>query len=267
MKPRVLVPVGYGLNCEEETVYIYRLLGAEVDKVHINDLINKPKMLREYHVIDLIGGFVDGDHITAGIIHANRLRYNLEEELQEFIQAGKLIIGVCNGFQTLVKAGLLPGFDGDYKTQRITLIYNDSGKFEDRWVHLSVNKDSNCIWTKGIENIFLPVRHGEGKIRTDPSVLDELNNSDQIVLFYADPIDGKPTMEYPNNPNGSDMAIAGICDPTGRIFGLMPHREAFWSPYNHPKWHRLKIEGKLPSEGPGIQISRNGIEYVREHLI
>lgn len=267
MKPRVLVPVGYGLNCEEETVFIYRLLGADVDKIHMNDLMENPKIIRDYHIIDLIGGFVDGDHIAAGIIHANRLRYDLEEELQAFIQADKLIIGVCNGFQTLVKAGLLPGFESDYKSQRITLIYNDSGKFEDRWVHLAVNRDSNCIWTRGIEKLYLPVRHGEGKIRTDPFVLEKLKNNNQLVLFYANPIDGNPTMEYPHNPNGSDMAIAGICDPTGRIFGLMPHREAFWSPYNHPKWHRIKITGKLPREGPGVQVSRNGVEYVRDHLI
>ncbi len=267
MKPKVLIPVGYGLNCEEETVYIYRLLGAEVNKIHMNDLIENPKIIRDYHIIDLIGGFIDGDHITAGIIHANRLRYNLEEELHEFIKEGKLIIGVCNGFQTLVKAGLLPGFDGDYKTQRITLTYNDSGKFEDRWVHLEVNKESHCIWTKDIEQIDLPVRHGEGKFRSDPEVLEKLQKNRQLVVFYANPNDGQSTMQYPYNPNGSDMAIAGICDPTGRIFGLMPHREAFWSPYNHPKWHRLKIYGELPTEGPGIQVSRNGIEYVRDHLI
>lgn len=268
MRPRVLVPVGYGLNCEEETVYIYRLLGAEVDKIHINDLRENPKMIAYYQIIDFIGGFSDGDHIAAGKIHANRFRYSLEEELHEFIQDGKLIIGVCNGFQALIKSGLLPGFDGDYRTQRMTLTYNDSGKFEDRWVHLGVNTDSKCVWATGMEELYLPVRHGEGKVRIrDPSVLEKLEKNGQIVLRYIDPRDKKPTMEYPYNPNGSDWAIAGICDPTGRVFGKMPHREAFWSPHNHPNWTRLKLEGKLPEEGMGIQISRNGVEYALENLI
>lgn len=268
MRPRVLIPVGYGLNCEEETAFIYKLLGAEVNKVHINDLLANPKMMADYHIIDFIGGFSDGDHIAAGKIHANRLRYKLGEELYEFIQDGKLIIGVCNGFQSLIKSGILPGFDGDYRTQRMTLTYNDSGKFEDRWVHLGVNTDSKCIWTRGIKELYLPVRHGEGKIRIrDPTVLERLKKDNQIVLYYVNPKDRKPTMEYPYNPNGSDEAIAGICDPTGRVFGLMPHREAFWSPFNHPSWTRLKIEGRLPKEGMGVQISRNGVEYARENLI
>jgi phosphoribosylformylglycinamidine (FGAM) synthase-like amidotransferase family enzyme len=267
MQPKVLVPIGYGLNCEDETTYIYQLLGAKIDKVHINDLCEKPKIISNYHIIDFIGGFVDGDHIAAGKIHANRLKYSLGEELYKFIHEGKIIIGVCNGFQTLIKSGLLPGFDDDYQTQMMTLTYNNSGKFEDRWVHLVVNQNSKCIWMKGIKELYLPVRHGEGKVRVrDPSVLERLKRSGQIVLFYAKTEDKKPTMKYPYNPNGSDGAIAGICDPTGRVFGKMPHREAFWSPYNHPNWTRLKIDGTIP-EGMGIQISRNGVEYAREHLI
>jgi phosphoribosylformylglycinamidine synthase len=268
MKPKVLVPIGDGLNCEEETAYVYKLLGAEVDKIHINDLRERPEMVDDYHVIDFIGGFSDGDHIAGAKIHANRLRYSLEKELYQFIQDGKLLIGICNGFQALVKAGILPGFDNDYRTQRMTLTYNNSGKFEDRWVHLSVNGNSNCVWTKGIERLYLPVRHGEGKVRVEnQSVLEKMKKNNQIVLFYINPEDGKPTMEYPYNPNGSDEAIAGICDSTGRVFGMMPHREAFWSPYNHPNWTRLKIDGKLPKEGIGVQVSRNAIEYVQENLI
>jgi len=268
MEPKVLVPVGYGLNCEEETSYLYKLLGAKVDKIHINDLFEKPKVISNYQIIDFIGGFVDGDHVAAGKIHANRLKYRIEEELYQFVHEGKLIIGVCNGFQSLIKSGLLPGFDDDYRTQRMTLTYNDSGKFEGRWVHLVVNRNSKCIWTRGIEELYLPVRHGEGKVRIrDPTVLERLEKDNQIVLFYANPADKKPTMEYPYNPNGSDDAIAGICDPTGRVFGKMPHREAFWSPYNHPNWPRLKVDGKMPKEGGGVQISRNGVEYAREHLI
>jgi phosphoribosylformylglycinamidine (FGAM) synthase-like amidotransferase family enzyme len=268
MKPKVLVPVGYGLNCEAETVYVYETVGAEADKIHINDILAKPDMLEDYHIIDFIGGFSDGDHLGAGKVHSNRLRHSLQDELNQFIEDGKLMIGVCNGFQAMIKSGLLPGLDGDYRTQKMALTYNDSGKFEDRWVHLGVNPDSNCVWTKGIEEMYLPVRHGEGKIRImDTSIRERLVENNQIVLHYINPITGVPTMEYPDNPNGSDWAIAGICDPTGRVFGKMPHREAFWSPYNHPNWTRLKTNGELPEEGDGVQISRNGVEYVMENLI
>ena len=268
MKPKVLIPTGYGLNCEEETSYTYRLLGADVDKIHINELRENPKRINDYHIIDFIGGFADGDHIAAGKIHANRLRFSLEEQLHQFIHDGKLMIGICNGFQSLVKSGLLPGFDNDYHTQKVTLVYNDSAKFEDRWVHLCVNKKSNCVWTAGIDRIYLPIRHGEGKIRVkDSSVLEKLKENNQIAIQYMNPKDNTPTMEYPYNPNGSIDAIAGVCDPTGRVFGMMPHREAFWSPYNHPTWPRLKIEKNLPKEGLGLQISRNAVEYVKESLI
>jgi len=268
MKPKVLIPTGYGLNCEEETSYTYKLLGADVDKIHINELRENPKRINDYQIIDFIGGFADGDHIAAGKIHANRLRYNLKKELHQFIADGKLIIGICNGFQSLVKSGLLPGFDGDYRTQKITLTYNNSAKFEDRWVNLLINNKSNCVWTKGIDKIYLPIRHGEGKIRLqDESVLEKLIANNQIAMQYIDPKNNKPTMEYPHNPNGSIESIAGLCDPTGRLFGMMPHREAFWSPYNHPTWTRLKIEGKIPNEGFGLQISRNAIDYVKENLI
>lgn len=268
MRPRVLVPVGYGLNCEAETVYVYELVGAEADKVHINDLLANPEMLEDYHIIDFIGGFSDGDHLGAGKVHSNRLRHNLQDGLDQFIQDGKLMIGVCNGFQAMIKSGLLPGLDGDYRTQRIALTYNDSGKFEDRWVLMGANPDSVCVWTKEIKELYLPVRHGEGKIRImDQSVLEKLEKNGQIALRYIHPETKEPTMEYPYNPNGSDEAIAGICDPTGRVFGKMPHREAFWSPYNHPNWARLKVEGRLPKEGAGVQISRNGVEYAIEHLV
>lgn len=267
-KVRVLIPTGNGSNCEDETAYIYRdVLRASVSLVHMNDILRRPSILRSHHVLDLVGGFADGDHINSGKIQANRLRFGLGDELQEFISDGKLIIGVCNGFQTLVKAGILPGFDGDYTTQRVTLMLNDSGRFWDSWVQLRINTESNCVWTKGMEGIYLPIRHGEGKLRAEKDILGRLSASGQIVVQYIDPSTGTPTMQYPHNPNGSELAIAGICDPTGRVFGMMPHREAFWSPLNHPIWTRLKIEGKMPKEGAGIQVSRNAIKYVMENLV
>lgn len=269
MKTRVLIPTGYGLNCEKETTYGYARLGAEVREVHINDLLAGPKMLRDYHILALVGGFSDGDHIAAGKVHANRLRFGLEEPLEEFVQDGKLMIGVCNGFQALVKAGILPGFDHGTKEQTVTLTYNDSGKFEDRWVNLGVNQNSNCVFTRGIERLYLPVRHGEGKfIVKNGDVLNKLKSKNQIVLSYVDPKTGKPTQEYPYNQNGSVEAIAGICDRTGRVLGMMPHWEAYWSRYNHPDWPRLKREGDgLPLKGAGLAIPRNAIEYVEENLL
>ncbi len=163
MKPKVLIPKGYGLNCEAETAYSYSSLGAHTHIVHINDILANPKMLEEFHIFALVGGFSDGDHIAAGKIHANRLRFGLGDAIADFVEDGKLVIGVCNGFQALVKARMLPNFNPD--EQEATVTYNDSGKFEDRWVTMKVNPDSKSIWTKGMDTITLPVRHGEGKFR------------------------------------------------------------------------------------------------------
>jgi phosphoribosylformylglycinamidine synthase len=266
IKVKVLVPYGYGLNCEEETAYSYELAGASAEKVHLGDLIANPKMLENFQILDFVGGFVDGDHISAAKIDANRLRHKLKSQIQQFIDDGKLIIGVCNGFQKLVKAGILPGLTREYWTVRMTITYNLSGKFEDRWVHLGVNRKSKCVWTKHIEQLYLPVRHGEGRVRIrDQNVLESLRENNQIVVQYIHPQTRLPTTEYPYNPNGSDESIAGICDPTGRIFGMMPHREAFLSPYNHPNWTRMKTEGVMPKP-VGRLISQNAVDYVKEKL-
>jgi len=266
MVPRVMIPVGYGLNCEDETAYAFEMVGAEVSKVFLKDLTEKPDMLEDYHVLALVGGFSFGDHIAAGKVLANIYKFKLGDEVKRFIEDGKLIFGECNGFQTLVKAGILPGLGGDYETQRATLTYNDSGLFEDRWVCLRVNPMSKCVFTQGLYEIYLPVRHGEGKFVGDEADLQKLREGNQIVLQYADE-KGLPTMRYPLNPNGSVEAIAGICDPTGRVFGKMPHASAYLNPYNHPHWTRLKAEGNLPEEGEGVQIFRNAVEYARRNLV
>ncbi|HUB92806.1 MAG TPA: phosphoribosylformylglycinamidine synthase subunit PurQ [Candidatus Saccharimonadales bacterium] len=268
--PKVLVPSGQGLNCEEETAYGYRRLGAQADIVHINDIMAKPGILEDYQILALVGGFSDGDHIASGKIHANRLRFRLEEPLERFIHAGKLVIGVCNGFQAMVKSGMLPAFNSYNSIGEMTLTYNDSGRFEDRWIHLLANRKSRCIWTKEIDRLYLPIRHGEGKVRlASREALSKLEEAGQVALSYMDPQTGKTAAEadYPNNPNGSVKGIAGICDPTGRVFGMMPHWEGFMTPYNHPSWTRLQAEGKLPKEGEGLQIARNGVEYAREKLV
>ena len=202
---------------------------------------------------------------------AHRLKYAkiagsgecLEEVILRFIGEGKLVLGVCNGFQLMVKAGLLPGFDGNYGKKVVTLTCNDSGRFEDRWVYLKVNSQGPCIFTKGLKGVYLPVRHGEGKfIPQDGEVLKKLQQENLIALQYSEPDYQNPTMEYPLNPNGAIAAIAGICDQTGRLFGMMPHPEAYLYSVNHPRWTRERV----PEEGMGLAIFRNAIEYIRKVL-
>jgi phosphoribosylformylglycinamidine synthase I len=260
MIPKVLVLTGYGINCDIETQHAFKLAGAMAERVHINDLINGKERLSDYHILSFPGGFSFGDDIASGKVLANMVKYNIGEQIQEFIDSGKLILGICNGFQAMVKMGLLPGFNEDYATQEVTLTYNDSGRFEDRWVHLKANIISKCMFTKGIENIYLPVRHGEGKfVAKNPQVLEKLKKGNHIVFQYVD-TEGKAA-GYPHNPNGSVNNIAAICDKTGRVFGMMPHPEAFQHRTNHPGWTREE----LPEEGAGIAIFRNAVEYAMKN--
>ncbi len=261
MTPKVLVLAGYGINCDNETQHAFKLAGAKAERVHLSDLINRSKKLSDFHVLALPGGFSFGDDIASGKVLANMIKYNLGEDIREFIDDGKLIIGICNGFQAMVKMGLLPAFNSDYTVQEVTLTFNDSGRFEDRWVYLKSNNKSKCIFTNGINIIYLPVRHGEGKfIARDGEVLARLKKNNQVVFQYVDS-EGKPA-GYPRNPNGSIYNIAGICDETGRVFGMMPHPEAFLHRTNHPRWTREE----LPEEGAGVAVFRNAVEYVRERL-
>ncbi len=219
-------------------------------------------MLQEAQILAVPGGFSFGDHVGSGRILGNRLRYRLREPLQEFVAAGKLAIGICNGFQVLVKMGLLPLLSGDFK-QEATLTHNDSNRYEDRWVTLRPEANAKCVWTRGIGAIEVPVRHGEGKfIPKDDATLKQLERNGQIVFRYAG-ADGQPAHGvYPANPNGSVGDVAGICDPSGRIFGLMPHPEAFWHRTNHPQWTR----SAMPEEGAGLQLFRNAVEFAQGHL-
>ncbi len=212
-------------------------------------------MLGDFHILALPGGFSYGDDIASGKIFANELRFKLADSLRQFIAEGKLIIGICNGFQILVKSGLLPG--SLELRQNTSLIINDSGKFEARWVYLK--PAGKCVWTKGLKKIiYLPVAHGEGKFVTqDKSVLNRLKKNNQIVFQYCDS-KGKLS-GYPDNPNGSMESIAGICDQTGRVFGLMPHPERHIFAAAHPRnWDKM-----AGAEGDGLQIFRNGVEYIK----
>jgi phosphoribosylformylglycinamidine synthase I len=257
VKVKVIVLRTAGTNCDYETVHAFQLAGAEVDRVHINQLIRGEKELSPYQILALPGGFAYGDDIAAGKILANELKYKLRDSVEKFIADGKLMIGICNGFQVMVKAGLLPGFNGISDFQETTLYTNDSGNFECRWVYLKAVENSKCIFTKNIKPIiYLPVAHGEGKFTTTgENILDKLENNGQVVFEYVD-ADGN-FAGYPWNPNGSDRNIAGICDASGRIFGMMPHPERFVSKYNHPRWTREKLD----DEGDGLNIFKNAVEY------
>lgn len=270
---RAMVLWGNGINCESETAHACRLGGAdEVEIVHFSDLLCGDRRLDDYHLLCLPGGFLDGDDLGAARAAANRFRYarvgttgeRLRDQLDRFISAGKLVLGICNGFQLMVKLGLLPGLNGRYDRQVVTLTFNDSGRFEDRWVNLATNPKSPCVFTRGCDNLYFPVRHGEGKFFcSDEDLLDRLKRDDLVVLRYVDPRTGQPTLEYPWNPNGSMEAVAGICDPTGRLFGLMPHPEAFLHRTNHPRWTREE----LPEEGQGVRLFRNAVEFIRKDLL
>ena len=259
MKVQALVLTGFGINCEQETAHAFALAGADTLCIHLNDLIEAPERLQEAQILAIPGGFSFGDDIASGRILANRLRYTLGEPLQQFVQEGKLAIGICNGFQVLVKMGLLPRLDGALQ-QSVTLTHNDSSRFEDRWVHLAIDAQTKCIWTQGITRLEVPIRHGEGKlIVQDTATLQRLQAQGQIVLRYANADSAPARGAYPANPNGSVDDIAGICDPSGRIFGLMPHPEAFLYGYNHPTWTRQE---ELPENGAGLQLFQNAVQHV-----
>ena len=274
MTPQIKVAVlsGFGLNCDNETAHAFALAGALPEVVHINDLILGKRRLADFHLLAFIGGFSWGDDHGGGVVQAVRLRTRLGARLQDFVASGNLVIGICNGFQTLVNMGLLPGLDGDYTRRSVALIHNDCGNFRNDWVHLCSNPQSPCVFTQGMDHLELPIRHGEGKFYTDEETLAQLRGQGLIALKYAngqgDPAHG----QFPENPNGSLDDVAGICDPTGRIFGLMPHPEAFHHWTNHPQWTRLKFSSDqlrnhlAPEPTPGVQMLKNGVEYIRRNL-
>jgi phosphoribosylformylglycinamidine synthase I len=274
---KALVLTGYGLNCDYETDFSLKIAGADSKRLHINELIGSRKgdarlSLDDYHILVLGGGFSWADDHGAGVIMATRLRYNIGEQIEEFIGKGKLVLGICNGFQALVNLGLLPGIDGDYRSRRVAITYNDSGNFIDTWIKLKVREDTECVFTRGISFLELPVRHGEGKFFAEQAVIDELFKRRQVAMQYVDTRGNPAQGAWPLNPNGSLYDIAGICDATGRIFGLMPHPEAYNHYTNHPDWtakrEQLAREGKAieREEGEGIAIFRNAVTYIREHL-
>jgi phosphoribosylformylglycinamidine synthase len=256
-RPRVCVITGYGINADEELAIAFALAGADPDRVHVRELIASPERLSAYRILAFPGGFSFGDHLGSGKVFATLFHRNLGRAMRDFTAGGGLVIGICNGFQVLVKMGILPNLSGS-RGQEVSLIHNDSGKYEDRWVRVRFEKGSRCVWTRGLTDMELPVRHGEGKfVVPSAEALDAYARQGLIALRYAarGGEDGDGGMvNYPDDPNGSDGHVAGICDSTGRIFGLMPHPEAFLHPENHPDW-----TARRPRDAMGLRIFANGV--------
>ena len=253
--PRVLILRAPGTNCEEETAAAWAGAGVESETWHLSRALETPAGLDRFQILTLPGGFSYGDDLGAGRIFATRMATRLGDALSLFRDRGGLILGICNGFQVLVKAGLLPG---GTPVMPLTITRNDSGHYEDRWVRLAA-APGRCAFLDGDEPFEVPVAHGEGKVLTaNPEDLAELEKSGQVVLRYADGIN-RPTQEYPANPNGSPGAVAGLCDPTGQVFGLMPHPERNVDPLHHPHWTRRGAQ----AEGDGARIFRNAVNALR----
>jgi phosphoribosylformylglycinamidine synthase len=259
MKPRTLILRSAGTNCDAETAYAFELAGAQTETLHINRVLAEPALLERFQMLAIPGGFSYGDDIAAGRILANQIAHHLHDALHRFVEEGKPIIGICNGFQVLVKTDLLPGPVAGRQGQVCTLTHNEGGRFIDRWVHLAARHEL-CIWTRGLDRLELPIAHGEGKfVVPDEQIRRALWDNGQVALVYVKP-DGSPANgNFADNPNGSIDDIAGICDETGLVFGLMPHPERHVDATQHPAWTSRQ---PLPSSGAGLQIFRNAMTYV-----
>ncbi|ACV63182.1 phosphoribosylformylglycinamidine synthase I [Desulfofarcimen acetoxidans DSM 771] len=254
MKPRVCILRTDGTNCDLETYHAFEITGANCRLVHVNQLRNGEQSLSEYQILAVPGGFSYGDDIHSGKVLAVELTSFLKEQMLQFINSDKLILGICNGFQVLVRTGLLPFKNlGNIDA---ALMENDSGRFECRWVNMGIEK-TKCVFTEGMEGkvVNLPAAHGEGKFFSDIDKLKIIESNRQVVFRYVQEA-GAVTADYPANPNGSLNSIAGICDDTGRILGLMPHPERFVKLTQHPNWRRLK-----KGEADGLAIFHNAVKY------
>ena len=269
---RTLVLSGYGINCEKEMAKAAELAGSDVVIAHVKAWLNGQIDLMDFDLLFFPGGFSFGDELGAGRVFANKIVFSkgkkegktLIEELHEFIEKGNCILGICNGFQLLVKLGILPGF----QNSRASLHRNQRYRFESRWVHLHLSS-SRSVFTQDLKELYLPVRHAEGNfVSNDPFLFQQLISNQQIVMQYKTS-KGEMTQNYPDNPNGSSHAIAGICDTTGRVLGMMPHPEAALFFTHFPDWTRRKEELKrqglpIPLYGPALNLFKNGVEYSRQ---
>jgi phosphoribosylformylglycinamidine synthase len=265
-KVKALVITGYGVNCEEETNYALNLAGADSQIIHINDLIDDPGKLKVTKILVFPGGFSYGDDTGSGKALANKIKNNIFNEIKDFIDEGNLVLGICNGFQVLVGLGLLPAIDKKYGEKEVALLHNKKARFECRWVKIR-SQSKKCVWTKGLAEIDIPIAHGEGNFYASSEVLETLIDNDQLVFKYIKP-DGEPAAgEYPYNPNGAVSDIAAICDPTGRVLGMMPHPERAIYSLNHPTYQLNKEIAKRTGKPipelyqPALKIFENAVKY------
>ena len=270
---KALILTGFGINCEEEMAAAYRQVGAEAEIIHINEVLKEKRSIHDFQILNFPGGFSFGDDLSSGKVLANKIKYKklpsgkvLLDEIITFINDGKLVFGVCNGFQVLVKLGLLPNIHGDYQ-QEVTLAANQSGKYENRWVLCSAHKNNPSPFIQEIDQLALPVRHGEGQLIIESgdirkAIVDQGLN----CLTYCDE-KGAPVTAYPANPNGAALSCAGLTDTTGRVMGMMPHPEAFLSLYNHPNWGQIKRNHpEHNEEGEGTVFFKNAVDFFKKEM-
>ncbi len=262
--PRIIVLRAPGSNCDQEAAFAFETAGGKAEIVHLNRALESPKILASANILCVPGGFSYGDDMSAGRVFGNQIRHHLAGAMQEFKAAGKLILGICNGFQILIKSGVLLPDRADEPIA--TLTNNDSGKFECRWINLAV-EGSKCVFLQGIERLYVPIAHAEGKfVARDEATLNALEQNGQLCLRYAEESAvGNPKSEipnpksllaYPTNPNGAQRNVAGVCDETGRVLGLMPHPERHIDPTQHPRWTREQHE-----RGDGLAVFENAVRY------
>jgi len=257
-KPRVLIVRAPGTNCDVETEYAFELAGAETQRLHVNQIIDHPRLAERFQILCFPGGFSYGDDIAAGRIAAVQWHTRLSDTLAQFRSEDRLVLGICNGFQIMMRLGIF--FDEDIDQTPATLTWNRQARFETRWVHLKPESD-HCVFLRGISEIYLPMAHAEGRfLMRDATTQQKLKGDSQIALRYCDPqgMTGDTELPFPWNPNGAQWNVAGICDPSGRVFGLMPHPERFLFPMNHPQWTRM---ASLPEHGDGLKLFRNAVTY------
>ena len=253
--PRALILRAPGTNCDEETAFAFERAGAQASSLHINALREQPSLASDAQILCIPGGFSFGDDLGAGRIFAAQIRHHLTGLLQTYIDQGRLVLGICNGFQVLLQSGVFNSDDGS-EHQPATLTLNDSGQFEDRWVQLCVTSEKS-VFLVGIEHMYLPVAHAEGKfVGRDEKVMNDWESRGQLAVRYAADCQSE-VVPYPGNPNGSQRNVAGCCDESGRAFGLMPHPERFIDRTHHPRWTREK----LPEAGDGLRIFANAVAF------
>ncbi len=261
--PRVLILRAPGTNCDEETAHAFELAGATAERVHVNRLIENPALQDRYQILCIPGGFSYGDDIAAGRILATRLRRHLSGLVDAFVHGDgdRLVLGICNGMQVLMRLGVLTeGLETDF-TVPATLSWNDHGRFESRWVHLAVD-ETPCVFLWGIERMYLPMAHAEGKfVAADDAVLNQLRQAGRLAIRYSDGETGSvcgDVLRFPANPNGAQANVAGVCDSSGRVFGLMPHPERHIDFTHHPYWTRREVQ---PDAGDGLAMFKNAVRW------